>query len=320
MSILLLRRRALRLPYSLSFASLPDGAVPGWTGTAQVSSGVASVVPTLGAELLQNTGFGSDAANWTPVNANLSSVAGGQAGNCLQIENSGGATGYAYQSGTTSAGQWLQASIYHKTGSRDGAWRLATSSAGADLYLSGNLVDASWTRYLAVVRAASASTFVRIVVLSSLIGETTLYDTASLKPLLLPSLFSGPALLLGRQDVRVSAAWTGTAGTQFGVALVDHPTAPTAGIVCYHDGTNLHLDKWTTPTTWTSLVNAAAAYGAGQTVELRRSGTTVQAFYNGVQIGGDQTVSDANILACRYATLFSTYDGNTASQFDVEAN
>jgi hypothetical protein len=317
------RSNVLRLPYSLDFSALPDGAVPGWLGSGVVSGGVASVVPTAGPELVVNGNMetGDPPGDWSAIqSAALSAVAdertGGSGAQSINVARNGLNTPACSQTLVTVAGTWYVLDGWSRRVEAGVSVSVTLRDTGGT-YITGipYHTSATWTRQILTARALSNTTAVRGIAAPSVDGESGRFDDISVKPLTLSSLFSGPALRLGRQDVRVSAAWTGTAGTQAGVAIIGDG----CGIVAYHDGTNLRLDKWTTPTTWTSLINVAVAYGAGHEVALMRSGTTVQAWYNGVQVGGDQTVTDQNILDARHVALFSTYDGNTASQFNVEA-
>jgi hypothetical protein len=318
------RSNVLRLPYSLDFSALPDGAVPGWLGAAQVAAGVASVMPELGPELVINGNMedGDPPTGWSSVlNAVLAAVAdertGGSGAQSISVARNGSSNPAAIQPVSVSIGAWYQLAGWLKGIDCDSMRiRLYDNPATTIQAATTSYTDTAWGKALLTTRAAVPSWLVYLLLTASgADGTSGRFDDISLRAFTLSSLFSGPTLRLGRQDVRVRAAWTGTAGTQAGVAIIGDG----CGIVAYHDGTNLRLDKWTTPTTWTSLINVAAAYGAGRAVELRRSGTTVQAWYNGVQVGGDQTVADQNILDARHVALFSTYDGNTASQFNVEA-
>ena len=72
---------------------------------------------TLGSENVLNGGFDSGTTSWTAINAILSSEAGGQSGNCLQILEDGD-TPYAYQSLNTvrTVGKLYKISWYVKQG------------------------------------------------------------------------------------------------------------------------------------------------------------------------------------------------------------
>jgi hypothetical protein len=79
----------------------------------------------------------------------------------------------------------------------------------------------------------------------------------------------------------------------------------------YHRGDGkVYLDKYVGGTR-TNLIATTAAYVAGATVRVVKNGTTYQLFYNNVQIGTDQTISDAGIISNTIHGLFSTYSGNT---------
>jgi hypothetical protein len=326
MQLLFLDRATLRLPYSLSFAGLPNGPIPGWLGTCVVSGGAASVVPTAGAELLTNGNMetGDPPTGWGALNGTLDGVAderpGGAGAQCLGVLRNGNNLPAARKAATTTTGAWYALSAWMRNVDSSNGVQLIIQDGGGTYPSSGAFITgASWAPATITGRAISNSTYARLQVGAyGADGTSGRFDDVTFSPLLLPSLFSGPALRLGRADVRVRAAWSGTAGTQWGVAIVDSLINPTCGLCAYHDGVNAHLDKFTTALTWVPLINAAADYGAGRVVEIRRSGTTVQLWYNNVQVGADQTVSDGNILAARQSSIFGTYSANTLSTFNVD--
>lgn len=328
MNSLLLRQPSLHLPYYLDFSTLPNGRVPRWLGSAQAMGGAASVAPELGAELLTNGNMeaGDPPSNWDAVTATIDGVAdertGGAGAQSLSIARNEANYPEVRQVIATVLGTWYSLSVwFRKVDAATGQIGLADASTNADWAVSGWSSSGAWTQLRAIGRALDTDGKVRLrgsaVGLAD--GVSVRFDDASVLPLSLPSLLSGPALCPNRSDVRLLAAWTRVTGAQFGVALVDDPENPTAGIVAYHDGANAHLDKFTAPTAWTSLVSAAAAYGDGRAVELRRKGTDCEVWYHGAQVGATQTVSDAVVLSARYAVLFSTSAGNTCSSMSVEA-
>lgn len=79
-----------------------------------------------------------------------------------------------------------------------------------------------------------------------------------------------------------------------------------------HDGTNLIFTKRVAGSN-TNLVSAAATYGAGRQIRCILRGTTGSVFYNGAQIGTDQTVPSST------ATKHGLYFTDTDSTLDAFA-
>lgn len=76
-----------------------------------------------------------------------------------------------------------------------------------------------------------------------------------------------------------------------------------------HDGTNLIFTKRVAGSN-TNLVSAEATYGAGRQIRCILNGTTGAVFYNGTQIGANQTVPSSTY------TLHGTYHTDTDSTLD----
>lgn len=79
-----------------------------------------------------------------------------------------------------------------------------------------------------------------------------------------------------------------------------------------HDGTNLIFTKRVAGSN-TNLVSAAATYGAGRQIRCILNGTTGQVFYNGTQIGANQTVPSSTSVnhGLYFTDTDSTLDGFT---------
>jgi hypothetical protein len=140
----------------------------------------------LGINYVVNPSFTSGVASWTATTATLTSVAGGQAGNCLSIANNAG-TGTAKQ---TYVG-WKQTvysfSYYFKKGTcASGRVYIGTTDGASDLYDSGALTDAAWTQKTATVTTPnSTTTTVQNIYITLFNGsatgvETSLFDEFSL--------------------------------------------------------------------------------------------------------------------------------------------
>jgi len=129
-------------------------------------------------DLVTNGAFSSDTSGWTAVNATLSSVTGGQSGNCLQISRTA-SQGRAYQSMTTVVGKLYKWTVYIKKGDAAvGEINIGTSDNNNSYYGSGNLTDGSFTAYSGVFEATTTSTFITVTAEAG--TATMFYDTISL--------------------------------------------------------------------------------------------------------------------------------------------
>lgn len=119
--------------------------------------------------------------NWTAVDANLTSDAGGQSGNMLTVAESGGANpGKAYKDMTTVVGQKYWLKYYFKKGTADnGKVMVGTTSDEDSIYDSTNLSDANWTLHETGFTATETTTRLTLQTNDSTAGETSLFDTIS---------------------------------------------------------------------------------------------------------------------------------------------
>ncbi len=299
------RRKWLNLPYNWSFAN----GIPLWASatTWTATGGAASSVPVAGTPVL-NYDFAANIDGWADASDAGGAIAW-NAGGYMDCTSNGVGRVRARATSTTETGVWYRYNFTLGVGAFNAI--LGTAAGGSTVF-NGNVLTAG--AYSVTARALGTTTHHEFNHASA---ATRTVDAVSLTPLSLASLFGGPRKRTRSGNVVIEAAWTITARTQAGVAIVDNPINPTCGIVCYHNGTSLVVDKFTTPTTWTNVLTpTAATYGAGRKVELHRNGSLVRAWYNDVQIGADLTVSDTNILACRYVCLFNTGPANTVSEFN----
>lgn len=133
-----------------------------------------------------NGTFDTDTSNWTAVDATLSSVAGGQSGNCLQVAESGGVNpGQAYQDITTVIGRVYKLSVYFKAGTAAEGRVLVGNSGDASAILdSGALSDADWTQHTFVFIATDTATRITLQSTDATAGETSLFDELVLNEIL----------------------------------------------------------------------------------------------------------------------------------------
>lgn len=85
--------------------------------------------------------------------------------------------------------------------------------------------------------------------------------------------------------------------------------------VCYHDGTNLHLDTVIAGAT-TSLVNSAVALTTGRIV-VKIDGPNVRIFASETYVGAEKTIT--TVTPTNVVGLYSTNDANTFDNFAVYA-
>lgn len=326
----MLRPHLFELPrgivlYSDAFAGA-NGILPGpWrynAGIWTIASGAAACTPTLGAELLtdggvENWASTTDLTSWTEVLAGTSTVNqetttkhGGSNAARLDVDSSNSNVSIR-QSVATTVGAWYLAS----------AW-IRASAAGktADLTLgaSGNYVvnpGTNWVQYFYVMRATATSH--TLAVSRGTAASASIYvDDISVKALTLSDLFA--SILFSSADVTIQDAVTRVAGCQAGVVLnLDNPASPANFVIGYLDGAgNCVLNKCVGGT-YTNVITGAVTYVAGQLVKAIKSGTSYSLWYNGVQIGTTQTISDAGVIANRYHGMFSTNSGNSLDSFSL---
>lgn len=247
-------------------------------------------MPALGAELIQN-GNMSSAAGWTLGGA--WSIGSG-------IATCTNGTGSAIRQLVLLPGVWTigQYDLLTVTG---GTFQLTNGTSATNQTAPGT--------YYFVTRPAS--NFAGVNTASAASGTI---DNVSFKAITLASMFSTRPY---STHVTVKAQATVVAGTRAGVVCnLDSATAPANFVIASHDGTTARLTK-NVAGTYTELISTAVAYVAGAYVEIRRpaGGDLWQLFYNGSQVGADQTISDAAIKAATLAGLFNTFSSNQLSGF-----
>lgn len=133
-----------------------------------------------GGDLITNGAFTSDTTGWTAVTATLSSVAGGQSDNCLQVASSGANAGRAYQDITTVVGQVYKLLVYFKKGTSDtGSYHIGTTGDYTSIYSSPALSDATWTRYNRQFTATATTTRISFRTDDATNTETSFFDTVT---------------------------------------------------------------------------------------------------------------------------------------------
>ncbi len=266
-----------------------------WAG----SGGAAICTPTLGAELFLNGTFATD-TNWTKgtgwtISGGTGNKAAGTAGTISQT--------------VTSANNWnrIQFDLTVTASTFAGVHGSATNLGKAFSTSGTNIVS---TRY-----ANNTALGIRGVTSTSA-GSI---DNASAKQITISDMMATISGL--KNSANISASVTIGQGTPAGVVgWLDSYTSPANYILCFHNGETLTLIKVVAGVI-TSLINTAATYAAGAEIKMKglRSGANllVTAYYNGVQIGTQQTVSDAGIVDNTRHGIFSSNENNTISRFTV---
>jgi hypothetical protein len=120
-------------------------------------------------------------------------------------------------------------------------------------------------------------------------------------------------------NVRIMSYWSVAVGRPAGVCLnLDDEDNPQNLVVGYHDRLLAGLYKCVGGV-WTSLIKTFVTYVDGAAIEVRKSGTTYQLFYNGTQVGTNQTIADVGIINNSLHGLFSSDAGNQCSGFGIAA-
>jgi hypothetical protein len=135
-------------------------------------------------------------------------------------------------------------------------------------------------------------------------GEIAWLDNLSLKSIITADLFTlrnlGPSLNNFGASLRLG-------GYQAGIIFqADLPESPTKYLLARHDGINLILEKVLPAGVTTYITSAQAHVDWNQVKIVRSAATTYQLYHKGVQIGADQTISDANINSNIYYGVLLT--------------
>lgn len=141
--------------------------------------------------LVVNGGYDSDTANWSAGNsASLASVAGGQAGNCLQITENGAENPYAYSDNITVVAETqYRLGVYRKNGT-EATYIIKAYDVTNSAYISEDLAsgesDGSWTQDEAIIETPASCVSLRLElwqIAANGAGTTMLFDTVTLKVL-----------------------------------------------------------------------------------------------------------------------------------------
>ena len=278
-----------------------------------------TITPTWGAELLTDPGLEGTytaglCAGFTkagsPTVAQSADVHGGsKAQEFTPVANGNG----IYYASLTSVSGFQRVSQWSKrTAGASGKNNIQlVTTFGTIKYVPGQ-TWADWTETEIIARTGGASTLYVAINRDASVFDTVIVDDVSHKKLVLASALATPTQHAA--DAIVRAGVTAPVPYQGGVAMnLNSATSPTYGVLAYVDANPLGTVGTVAATldqivnnVFTRLIHAVVTYVAGASIEVRNTGTTYQLWYNGVQIGTDQTISDATIRAGTIAAQFAT--------------
>lgn len=330
----------LALPYTFDPSGLGNGALPSpWVGsTFAISSGVIVNTPTLGSELLPDPGLEGNytggvndnlTKGGTPTCTQSADVHGGSKAQEIAADTAGQYL-WAY-SAAVEAFEWYLASSWAKRTAGTGYLNLVLLQTGQFPATCGaSLVAAAYTQYWASALSVDAvnAMFVFTPIFAS--SATVIVDDISFKKITKSSTYA--LLESNTADVVVKvrtpglhASWPDD--THIGAIIrANALTNPNNWILGYVkrrlNGNTLGVAgilKCVNGTISNVLSDTIVTLAANADIELRASGTTIQLFYNGVQVSTDKTVSDASISGNTKIGIFSA-GGNSISRFFAQAN
>jgi len=128
-----------------------------------------------------NEGLENNTRNWKAYNATLASVGSGQSGKCLQITTNKDATGYAYMAIPTEVDKTYRVTASFKKGtSPNGQIKVGTERDTPNLFYPGGLSDDDWREYSGLFVAPTTNTYITLVDLTSVKGQTVFFDNVTL--------------------------------------------------------------------------------------------------------------------------------------------
>jgi hypothetical protein len=143
------------------------------------SSGLVNRQSGYGNNILSNGDFETDPnIEWTASDATLTSIAGGQIGNALQISDAGGINpGQCHQDFITQIGRIYEVTGYFKKGTGvSGSIQIGTVGTQNSIYDSGPLTDANWTKKSIRITAMQITTRLALINDNGIASETSLFD------------------------------------------------------------------------------------------------------------------------------------------------
>jgi hypothetical protein len=272
--------------------------------------------PMLGAELLANGSMeeGSPPTGWLAQgSATLTSVAeertGGSGSNCLNIANGDTAYGIGRKALTYPAHIWHRATAWARKVTCNSI--VSVVDLGGDELSHFTVASTSWMQTRAAVLSLTADGHLRSMNASNTSGQAARLDDASFRALTLSEL------ILTRN--------TNNIDTTVDVTVASFPHYEPVGIILNVDnldnpqnfvlatlgsnttgGLGIRLLKCVNGVYSVVMDYTNYDWSAGKVFRVVKSGTTYQIFFNGIQIGANQTVNEATINNNTRHGIFST--------------
>ena len=323
----------LALPFTDS-ASTGSSLSSNWNygGTWTISGGKFVNTPGLGAEILSDPGLEAtytaglctSLGNWynggDPHYAQGNSVHGGTKAQNLSATGTNGAV---YITPVSTIGVWYQFSVWAKriSGTSNNV-RMDAADGGVSPVMNA----ASYTQYFTTYRGAFTNNEIRPARSFSGAGDSVAIDDISFKTITVANMFA--TVNTDTQNVSVEVAVTAANGVTAGVVLnLDNPINPQNFVVGYirpdatFNDVELVLEKCVAGT-WTNkiAISGMGITASGQILKVTKTCTTYALYWNGSQVGTNQTISDAGIVSNKRHGLFSTNPTITLDNFYIKDN
>lgn len=301
------------------FSTYSDGPLPEeWLGsTWSASSGKIINTPTLGSEVVTNGGMetGSPPIGWASNNTTLVADADVHSGSqAIKITSNALAAG-ASQNVAVVKDVWYTHSEWVKrtVGQIDllviGAH--TSTQSNSPYHLSPSI----YTNYQGSI--LMGGTILSLFLRGWDNGTVAYWDDISVKPLTTSQLFMTRDF--GFSYVNIKAGMIISNYFPLGlVSNLDSVSNPKYYILACRQARNqVGLFKCINGV-YTELINASATYVSGAQLEIRKTAANIyQLWYNGVQVGADQTVTDVNLNNNTIHGLFSTGSSSQIANFYI---
>lgn len=297
---------------------------PRWVGSTWTlgGGGVQNTPSTVGAELVTNPGMegiyvAGVAPNWTlvrgiPVEYVIDPHGGVSS---QQVGNPAGNSSYVLSTAFTATnGEWYD--FY--------CWCKNVAGVGGTVYVQGpatyigtvnNFSAAVWGEVHQTGHARETSNlfYWKIFSATHAVADTNrnAWDDFHCIQLSRPSLFLTVETGVNNLTLEADLTFASSLRPSGIVMCLDNPANPQNYIhLIVSKGAggsvNLILEKCVAGVYPAPLIDQIIAYGAGKQVKLSKTGTTVKAYYDGVQVGADQVIADAGIISNTKHGLFGS--------------
>jgi len=285
-------------------------------------------VSSTGSEATTNGGLetwtsATDVANWTEslsgtttINEETTIVHGGSKAARMELDSLG-SIAYITQALSASAGDWLYATAYGRGGDAGKKMRIDFTNTQWVTGRAGSVAADSWTPVVAVTRATGTPNVTVVRGVGSIAAGNLYFDDISVLLLDLPTALRVVAHPDEHQFVAAEIEASADNHHAGIVARLDHYETPANFVIAHIANGKIFLDKCVGGT-YTNLITDDVDFVDGAAIALRWvNATTVQMFYNSIQIGYDEEITDAALTsgAGQYAGIFATSSGYRISSF-----